>query len=240
MTDLHADAPGPIAAGSLAAELRKACASNWDAYVNHPFVRQLAAGTLETASYKHFLIQDYLFLRHFARAWMLVAYKAPDLNEMRAASQTVDALINQELQLHVETCAGWGISEAEMAATPEARANLAYTRFVLETGHSGDLLDLLVALAPCVVGYGEIGARLAADPATVWDGNPFREWLDLYSDEEFQEVGRGACAQIDRVARARIGSDVTGSPRWSELCRIFGQATRLEIGFWDMGLNRED
>jgi len=239
MADPHAGVPGPIAEASLAAALRGACAQHWDAYVNHGFVRRLAAGTLDQASYKHFLIQDYLFLRQFARAWALVAYKAGDLVEMRAASETVDALINQELQLHVQTCAGWGISEDEMAATPEARANMAYTRFVLETGHAGDLLDLLAALAPCVIGYGEIGARLAADPDTVWDGNPFREWLDLYSGDEFQAVGRGASAQLDRVAQARIGGDVTRSPRWPELCRIFGQATRLEIGFWDMGLYRQ-
>ena len=239
MADSHANAPGPIAEDSLAAALRWACADDWDAYVNHAFVRQLAAGTLQPSSYKHFLIQDYLFLRHFARAWALVAYKAGDLSEMRAAAQTVDALINQELQLHIQTCAGWGISEAEMAATPEARPNMAYTRFVLEMGHAGDLLDLLAALAPCVIGYGEIGARLAADPDTQWDGNPFREWLELYSGDEFQEVGRGACAQIDRVAQARISTDATQSPRWPELCRIFDQATRLEIGFWDMGLHRE-
>ncbi|MBK1668493.1 thiaminase II [Rhodovibrio sodomensis] len=239
MADPHANAPGPIAANSVAAALRRACADDWAAYVNHAFVRRLADGTLATASYKHFLIQDYLFLRQFARAWALAAYKASDLREMRAASQTVDALINQELQLHVETCAGWGISEDAMAATPEARANMAYTRFVLETGLAGDLLDLLTALAPCVIGYAEIGARLAADPDTVWDGNPYREWLELYSGDAFQEVGRGACAQLDRIAQARIGGDVTQSPRWAELCRIFDQATRLEIGFWDMGLHRE-
>ena len=239
MRDPHANAPGPIEPGSLAAALRGACAQDWDAYVNHAFVRQLAAGTLEPASYKHFLIQDYLFLRHFARAWALVAYKADDLAEMRGAAETMNALINQEMRLHVETCAGWGISEHEMAGTPEARANMAYTRFVLETGVAGDLLDLLAALAPCVIGYGEIGARLAQDPATVWDGNPYREWLDLYSGDEFQEVGRAASAQLDRVARARIGGDPTQSPRWPELCRIFSQATRLEIGFWDMGMYRQ-
>lgn len=239
MADRHANAPGPIVEGSVAAALRQACTDDWDGFVNHAFVRQLADGTLEAASYKHFLVQDYLFLRHFARAWSLAAYKADDLGEMRRATQTVDALINQEMRLHVDTCAGWGISEQEMAETPEARANMAYTRFVLETGVSGDLLDLLVALAPCVIGYGEIGARLAEAPDTLWETNPYREWLDLYSGEDFQEVSRAASAQLDRVVQARIGGDATQSPRWPALCRIFDQATRLEIGFWDMGLYRQ-
>ncbi len=34
------------------------------------------------------------------------------------------------------------------------------TRFVLDRGMAGDLLDLHVALAPCVLGYAEIGTAL--------------------------------------------------------------------------------
>lgn len=66
------------------------------------------------------------------------------------------AIVDVELGLHVGFCQEWGISEQELAELPEARATLAYTRYVLDTGNRGDLLDLHVALAPCLVGYGEI------------------------------------------------------------------------------------
>lgn len=232
-----ASVQGPIADGSLAAQLRAAAAGPWQAYTQHAFVRQMADGSLPQACYKHFLIQDYLFLRHFARAYALAVYKADDLSEMRQAAATLEALIGQEMRLHVETCAGWGIDEAAMAAAPEAQANMAYTRFVLETGLSGDLLDLLVALAPCVLGYGEIGAQLLAAPPIPLADNPYREWIELYGGDEYQEVARDACAQLDRVAAARIGGDVANSPRWPSLVATFEAATRLEAGFWDMGLN---
>ena len=62
------------------------------------------------------------------------------------------------------------VEEAEVLATPEASGNMAYTRFVLERGQAGDYLDLLTALAPCVVGYAEIGRRLLEDPATKRQG----------------------------------------------------------------------
>jgi len=52
-----------------------------------------------------------------------------------------------------------------MASAPEAMETMAYTRFVLERGLAGDLLDSQVALAPCLVGYGESGERLLVDPA---------------------------------------------------------------------------
>jgi thiaminase/transcriptional activator TenA len=112
---------------------------------------------------------------------------------------------------------------------------MAYTRYVLEKGLSGDLLDLHVALAPCIVGYGEIGARLAADPATVTDGNPYRSWIDMYAGDEYQEVAQGEIAYLDRLADAR-----GGAARFDSLARTFRQATRLEADFWEMGLQLND
>ncbi|MGT5484975.1 thiaminase II/PqqC family protein, partial [Escherichia coli] len=87
------------------------------------------------------------------------------LPEMRAAAASMNAILN-EVPLHVGYCAQWGISESEMAAQPEAPETINYTRYVLDIGHSGDALDLLVSLMPCVAGYAEIGLGLLHHPAT--------------------------------------------------------------------------
>ena len=44
--------------------------------------------------------------------------------------------------------------------------NVAYTRYVLDKGATGDQLDLQVAMGPCLLGYGEIGVLLFNDPNT--------------------------------------------------------------------------
>ena len=223
--------------GQVFSALKASCPELWDAYVRHDFVRALGAGDLAEACFRHYLGQDYIFLIHFARAYALAAFKSDELDDLRGAAATLHALIDSEIALHVKYCAGWGLSEAEMAALPEAAANLAYTRFVLDAGMAGDLLDLLVALAPCVMGYAEIGTWLAADPASDrTDQNPYHDWIALYAGAEYQEVARGACAQLDRVAARRLGAEPTASPRWARLAETFGTATRLEVGFWDMGL----
>jgi thiaminase/transcriptional activator TenA len=224
--------------GQVFSALKAGCPELWEAYLRHDFVRALGAGDLPEACFRHYLGQDYIFLTHFARAYALAAFKSDALDDMRAAAATLGALIDTEMALHVKYCAGWGLSEAEMAALPEAEANLAYTRFVLDAGMAGDLLDLLVALAPCVLGYGEIGTWLKADPASdLTDQNPYRDWIEMYAGAEYQDVARGAMAQLDRVAARRLGPDPTASPRWAKLTETFRTATRLEIGFWDMGLN---
>ena len=106
--------------------------------------------------------QDYLFLIHFARAYALAAYKSETLADIRQATAGLSAIIDLEMGLHVEFCASWGLTEADMEALPEADETMAYTRFVLEKGNAGDLLDLHVALAPCIIGYAEIGSVLAS------------------------------------------------------------------------------
>jgi len=219
-----------MATEGLFARLSAAAGDDWRAYCHHPFVAGIANGSLPEPAFRHYLIQDYLFLIQFARAYALAAYKADTLDDMRAASATLTAILDVEMQLHVGYCADWGLSEAEMAAAPEALETTAYTRFVLDRGLGGDSLDLMVALAPCVVGYGEIGSRLAADPATAREGNRYASWIEMYAGEEYQDVCTAAVAQLDRLATAR-----GGEARFDGLAKTFAQATRLEIAFWDMG-----
>jgi thiaminase/transcriptional activator TenA len=230
MTSLPAS---PFAApDSLYGRLREACAEDWRAYTEHDFVRQLGAGTLPEECFRHYLAQDYLFLIHFARAYALAIYKSDNLADMRAAAATVSGLLDVEMKLHVEYCAGWGLNEADMEAMPEASATMAYTRYVLERGMAGDILDLQVALAPCVVGYGEIGRALATSPDTRRGGNPYANWIDMYAGDEYAEVANGAVALLEQLGERRLTP-----ARFESLVLTFRQATRLEAAFWDMGLN---
>ncbi len=214
-------------------QLQQACQNEWDAYIQHDFVQQLGNGTLAADAFRHYLKQDYLFLIQFARAFALAAYKSPTLEDLRQAKAGLEAIVDLELGLHIQYCREWGISEQELQALPEARATMAYTRYVLDTGNRGDLLDLHVALAPCLVGYGQIAQWLNSRSETLrGQANPYDAWITMYESEEFQSA---TTAEIDWLNREL--ADV--SPRrFEQLVRIFSDATRLEIDFWDMGLNQ--
>jgi thiaminase/transcriptional activator TenA len=211
--------------------LRDSASGAWSAYVAHEFVARLGDGSLPEAAFRHYLGQDYLFLIHFARAYAMAAYKADTLSDIRDAAAGMSAIVDTEMALHVEYCTSWGLSEAAMEALPEATATMAYTRYVLEKGAQGDLLDLYVALAPCIMGYGEIGARLAADPATRRDSNPYASWIAMYAGDDYQGVARAHGAVLDRLWQSRAGGE-----RLDSLTRTFEQATLLEADFWQMGL----
>lgn len=222
----------PFGTYDLFNKLTTSCQKEWNAFCHHDFVIQIGDGSLPQESFRHYLMQDYLFLIHFSRAWALAAYKSETLADMRAATTTLNAHLNFEMDLHVKYCAGWGITKEELEHTDEAGANMAYTRYVLERGLAGDILDLHVALAPCVIGYAAICKRLINDPATLLQGNPYKDWIVMYAGEEYQTVAKNAALHLDTLAQSRMGKD-----RIVSLAKTFKQATVLEVGFWDMGLH---
>ena len=211
-------------------KLKAAASDEWRAYAEHPFTNAMADGTLSEASFRHYLVQDYLFLIEFARAYALAVYKAPSLADMRDAAAGMSAILDVEMDLHVKLCGGWGLSPTAIEAAPAAGETLAYTRYVLDTGMRGDLLALKVALSPCVIGYAEIAARLAAKPGAMDVSNPYHMWIGEYADAAYQEVAAKAAAQLDELAVRYLTP-----AREAELKTIFREATRLEADFWEMG-----
>ncbi|WP_017219609.1 thiaminase II [Moritella dasanensis] len=214
-------------------DLINACREDWDAYTQHAFVQQLAQGTLAQPSYLHYLKQDFLFLKQYARAYALAIYKARTLADMRKALPSVHALLDSEIGHHITYCANWGLTESDLEAEPEDFGTVAYTRYVLDSGMAGDIVDLYAALAPCSIGYAEIGRNLAADSNTKLVDNPFASWIELYSGDEFQQGVAQGTAHID-VLLAEI--DVN-SQRGKNLLHVFKTATRMEIAFWQQGLD---
>ncbi|MEP5759920.1 MAG: thiaminase II [Litoreibacter sp.] len=219
--------------GNTFALWRGGCPEAWHAYTHHDFVAGLGDGTLPRAAFLHYLVQDYVFLVHFARAWSLAVVKAETLDEMKICAGTVDALVNHEMALHVKTCAAEGIDEATLFAATEEFENLAYTRYVMDAGLQGDFLDLMAALAPCCFGYGEIGSRL--DHSSAKD-TPYKNWIETYADSEYQDVMTSVGQMIDAAVSKRLGADPANSARWAQLQSRFTTATKLEAAFWDMGL----
>ncbi|TDR94004.1 thiaminase II [Enterovirga rhinocerotis] len=212
--------------------LKAAAPDAWASYVEHDFVRRMGEGSLPEEAFRTYLVQDYLFLIQFARAYALAVYKGRSLADMRAAQAGLSAILDVEMGLHVRLCARWGLSPDDLEAATEETGTVAYTRFVLDAGAAGDLLDLHVALAPCVIGYAEIGRRLAEEIGPGLATHPYREWIGEYAGEAYQELATSARRHLgDLAARAMTES------RFPDLARLFAQASRLEADFWQMALD---
>ncbi|MGR5558934.1 thiaminase II [Vibrio fortis] len=217
-------------------DLITACQQDWQGYIEHEFVQTLAQGTLPQPCFLHYLKQDFLFLKQYARAYALAIYKANTLADMRRALPSVHALLDSEIGHHVTYCEQWGLTESDLENEPEDFGTVAYTRYVLDAGMTGDLVDLYAALAPCSIGYAVIGKALLEDPKTVLEGNPYRSWIELYGGEEFQS---GVAAGAEYFDQLLVEIDIN-SQRGQNLIHIFKTATRMEVAFWQQGLDASD
>ena len=189
--------------------------------------------TLKEEKFLNYLIQDYLFLIQFSKAWSLAILKSDNLEEMKIAASTVNDLINFEMELHITLCANYGISISDLENADEENANIAYTRYVLELGYSGDFLDLLSALAPCVLGYGEIGLNCQnSNPKTLM----YKKWIETYSSIEYQDVCKNVSGLIDKAFLLRLGTNFENTYKWKKVNQIFKKATLLEVDFWNMAI----
>ena len=67
----------------FAEELRRAAAPILEAILEHPYLNELASGTLPREIFRFYVQQDWLYLQEFTRTAAMTAARCPDVKEMR-------------------------------------------------------------------------------------------------------------------------------------------------------------
>jgi thiaminase/transcriptional activator TenA len=204
----------------------------WDAQLEHPFVEQLGDGSLEVERFKRWVLQDYRYLKEFARIFAWAVAKADRLASMGWYAKVLDLTLNSEMALHRSYAERFGISATELEATPMWPTTRAYTDFLVRTSADGDMADLLAALLPCAWGYVYIARKLA-------EGNPpedqrYADWISQYASDEFAAALDWLRAEFDRV------TEHVSDEKRARLTEIFMISSRYEWEFWEMCWNGEE
>jgi thiaminase/transcriptional activator TenA len=201
----------------------------WDDYIQHDFVKQLTAGKLAPDSFRHYLVQDYLYLIHYTRVMALSVYKSDTLAQMRVGQAGINAMLDMEIAMYLDFCRQWNIPLEQVENAPESAVTIAYSRYILDAAMSGSLAELYAAIAPCLMGYGEIGKRIK-DEGFIAD-NPYQPWIDVFSSDEFLSITAQNEAQINTLL-------ADASPAQADkFQRLFNTAARMEVNFWQQALD---
>ena len=209
--------------------LRHNCPT-WNDYTQHDFVKQLAAGTLAADSFRHYLVQDYLYLIHYTRVMALSVYKSDTLAQMRVGQAGINAMLDMEIGMYLDFCRDWNVPLEQVESASESAVTIAYSRYILDAAMSGSLAELYAAIAPCLMGYGEIGKRLK-EQGFITD-NPYQPWINVFSSDEFQAITAQNEAQINTLLAA-------ASPAQADkFQRLFNTAARMEVNFWQQALDQ--
>lgn len=177
-----------------------------------PIPAGVAAGTLPMTHFRHYLEQDYLYLKNFTRYYAKLAVVGPDhlVGEFLGLAWNVQSI---EMIDQRDTAEEFGCDFETAVAGPTTRA---YAGFLLRS--ADDYARGLVAALPCVWGYGEALSRIPSGRS-----GPFKPWLDTYAGGDYAQVVARHCALVDDL-------DLS----FEEACVLFDEAMAFEERFWSL------
>ncbi len=225
-------APGDVQQ-ALSVRLRERVGPLWQRQLDHPFVVALGNGTLPRANFEHYIRQDARFLDELTKTFAYATTKTTDHEEMEQFGRLLLNTLLVERDLHRRYGERFGLTPAEMAATPMTPTNYAYTRHLLYIAATGTLPELLTAILPCAWIYADVGRHLVGTtppPAS----HPYADWLATYASPDFDMVERWLRERLDARAAALSPTDE------AHLQEIFLTSTRYEWMFWEMAWRLEE
>ena len=188
----------------------------------HPFVRGLGDGSLDPEVFKHYLAQDAFFLQAFFSAYALGAVRAVERREVVQRLHGLMRGVLDELKLHEGYAKSLAIDLRNVRPHPATRA---YTDFLLRTAWTAGVGEIMAAMTPCMRLYAYLGQELAREDHSQ---NPYREWIETYSSDEFEALAAELESLLDQLAE--------GTHRASLAYRY---AMCCELGFFSASLDEE-
>ncbi|HEV2132431.1 MAG TPA: thiaminase II [Longimicrobiaceae bacterium] len=198
----------------------------WEAQVEHPFVRGIADGSLDPEVFRRWVLQDYLYLKEFARVFAWAVAKAEGLESMGWYAAVLNLTLNTEMELHRQYAARFGLTTADLEGEEMWPTTRAYTDFLVRTAADGDMAELVAALLPCAWGYVFIAQRMAeAEPP---QDARYAEWIAQYASPEFADAAEWLKGEMNRLAAGAMPE------KRQRLSELFVLSSRYEWQFWEM------
>ncbi|MGH3159840.1 MAG: thiaminase II [Streptosporangiaceae bacterium] len=215
---------------SLSDELWHGISGIYEAILAHPFITGLTDGSLAESAFAFYVVQDALYLTHFAATLAGLGLRAPDAAQTEMFARHAAGVVSVERTLHESLLADLGIDPEAARTADLAPASLGYTSFLRAAVTCGGYAEGVGAVLPCYLIYWKVGTELLRR------GSPeprYQRWIGTYGGDEY------AAAAGEMVATAdRIGRGLSAAER-SRVHRNFRTASRYEWLFWDMGYRQE-
>lgn len=219
--------------GKTTERLLAATAEIWAGYHEHPFVKGLGDGSLDTDKFRYYLLEDYTYLADYARVFALGAVKARDPELMRHFAASVHNTLDGEMEIHRAYMKRLGISIEEADRHKPSLPNISYTSYMICIAYDGGAAEILAAILSCALSYEVIAKELLKkNPGA--DQHPFYgEWVQGYTSDAYHEDVERLVLLLEEETKDM------DEEKLQYLETVFVNCSRYEAGFWDMAWNME-
>ncbi len=209
-------------------ELRKSADILWKKSIQHPFVTEIADGTLAVEKFIHYIQNDSYYLTTFAKVQLKAASKAPDMHTISRFAVHAQSTVEAEYLLHQTFFGLLGIPhDREFSPAPTAYE---YTTHLLSIAANGTLGEIIAAILPCYWLYWEIGERYRNSQP---NHSIYDKWITTYGDEGYGKLVFEQIHLLDDLA-------TNASSEQRKLMRQhFLRSSHYELRFWEMAYRIE-
>lgn len=200
----------------------------WEGYIKHPFLIELGKGDLDKEKFKNYLIQDYLYLKEYAKVFCMAVVKSKSLKEMRIFYEAVDGIINDETATHITYLKEFEVDIETIENYQYHMTTESYTSYMKGIAMTGDIYEIVATILPCTWSYSYIGKILEDKYSDCIEDNFFKYWIDTYSCDGYTEFTNiwieftnKLCKDLDDYQKERLRT-------------IFRKSSIYEMDFWDM------
>ncbi|VEU22911.1 DEKNAAC104056 [Brettanomyces naardenensis] len=212
----------------------------WVNFTSHPFFKSLNNGTLSESGIKHFLVQDYSYLKVFLACHQRLCQIAPS-PEAREVMQGATEAVKNELAGHVKLLKEkFDIEDPETIESSKALTT--YVEYFNKLLEDGNFVELETSLIPCQFGFNHAVSKYYK-PENFYDTltgefvtgdslyedccSEYEPWLEAAVSERYCEV----CRTLQRVYNSAYNDlEVKNEKKIRE---IFARGCELEYEFWD-------
>ncbi len=199
----------------------------WNSYYEHPFVKGIENGTLEKEKFRYYIIQDFLYLEDYAKAFALGIAKAKSVETTKIFSEYITLLTGSEMNIHHGYMGKFGVTEEELENTVRAVDNLSYTSYMLRVAYEEGEAEILTAMLSCAYSYELIAKNMVKNNPECIKNDFYGEWISGYACDKY---GNGNIVLID--ALNKLTENYT-EQQLKHLTEIFVACSRYEYLFWD-------
>lgn len=202
----------------------------WNQCANTPFVREMQMGTLPFDYFKEYMIQDGIYLKHYARVYGKAIYHATTLRDIQLYYSMLNFVTDTESTVRLGYLAQFGMTDDDIELIAPLPENQRYIDFLLEIAERGNECEMIMALLPCMVSYSYVFRKLANKPES--KKSRYWDFIRDYADDFYADSCKEWCDFADR--KCGTLNDI----EQKELSGIFEKASQLELDFWNMAYRR--
>lgn len=200
----------------------------WSRYHSHPFVLGLSDGTLDREKFKHYMIQDYIYLVDYAKVFALGAAKAQTIDDMRVFAGYLHQILDGEMEIHRSYMKRLGITPEEAENALPSPETAYYTSYMLRMAYEFGAAEIAAAILSCALSYEVISKEIVKNNPDALNHPFYGEWVEGYSNDEYAKANVVLCELLERLAKDYSEDEL------ARLAEIFIICSRCEEHFWDM------